>query len=133
MLGPEKHGNMLPAKITKNPKLPTSVSHFQLIIWVCGVYQIPQTQFEIGCRGGNRYFEEVRGFLEIPKVQKNGFPQIPIIHANFKGEFAKHIKIPPHSWFMHKWSTLLEKITDFMKISYDFAFCQNNWFVRIIP
>ena len=33
-----------------------------------------RTGAEIGCRGGNRYFEGVRGFLEIPKVQKMGFP-----------------------------------------------------------
>ena len=29
---------------------------------------------EIGCKGGNLYFAGVRGFLEIPKVQKIGFP-----------------------------------------------------------
>ena len=28
----------------------------------------------VGCRGGSRYFEGFRGFLEIPKVQKMDFP-----------------------------------------------------------
>ena len=35
---------------------------------------VQKSDAEIGCRGGNRYFEGVRGFLEIPKVQKMGFP-----------------------------------------------------------
>ena len=30
--------------------------------------------------------------------------------------FAKNIKIPPHSWFMDKWSILLENIFDFIRI-----------------
>ena len=28
----------------------------------------------VGCRGGNRYFEGIGGFLEIPKVKKVDFP-----------------------------------------------------------
>ena len=34
----------------------------------------PASGAEIGCRDGNRYFEGIRGFLEIPKVQQMGFP-----------------------------------------------------------
>ena len=67
---------------------------------------------QIGCMGGNRYFEGIGGFLEIPKVQKMDFPKIPIIHAgqkDFKSEFAKNSKIPQHSWFKHKWSMLSQK------------------------
>ena len=42
--------------------------------WVANAFErMVASGAEIGCRGGNRYFEGVKGFLEIPKAQKMGF------------------------------------------------------------
>ena len=50
----------------------------------------------VGCKGGSRYFEGVCGFLEIPKIQKNGRP--------------KNTKIPRGSestWKSHRFTNLI--------------------------
>ena len=49
-----------------------------------GTTQIGYRTTLVGCRGGSRYFDEVCGFSEIPKIQKNDRPKIRRFHADPK-------------------------------------------------
>ena len=51
----------------------------------CPSYGTTQTGYgttPVACGGGSRYFEGVRGFLEIPKIQNIDLPKIPRFHAD---------------------------------------------------
>ena len=75
-----------------------------------------------GCKGGNWYFEQVCGSLEIPKIQQNDFPRMQTFHH-----------IPRRSTTMGKWSILFKNTFDSLGSANVFAFCQNSGSSKIIP
>ena len=88
----------------------------------------------VGCRGGNWYFEGVRGFLEIPKVQKVDFYKYQESTRTKKSKnliFHKYQESTRASVFGQMICDSLKNIFDSLGFAYDFAFCRNNGSLRI--
>ena len=88
-------------------------------------------------QGGNRYFEGLMGFLEIPEVQNMGFPQIHIIHADQQKsknlicqKYQDFTTFLVHGQMVHTF-TKIYLIS--LGVACDFSFCKNNGFVKIMP